>query len=258
MLAVAVVCFVAGSAALLVADTFALQPLQTLAAVVVGSALVAYAAAVAVYEFGKTTHGMYFPGYPPPNEHAREPFVCPSDGVSSADAIAALSADERKSVKTYTDSRTCGPALYSNPPRDSPAALAFDGLLLRALHAQAIPLLGATQEPSCPPDAPTEAQLSDFIKGAVGNDALLPSIGDSVPLRVMCLLVRGCRTIQSAIDDAPRTLTHVEFFALRDGDTEAVHYEAQIAGSPMALVYFKRLGQVPSGDATCERGRRRA
>lgn len=254
----AIVSFVAGSAALLIADTFErLTPQETLVMVVIGSTLIAYAAASAVYEFAKTKHGMYFPGDPPPNERARETFACPSDGVSSADAIAALSKDATRTKKTYTDSRTCGPALYSNPPRDTPAALAFDGLLLRALHAQVIPLLGATQEPACPADSPTDEQLTEFIKRAIGSDALLPSIGEDVPLRVMCLLVRGCRSIQSAIDDEPRTLTHVEFMALRDGDTEAVHYEAQIAGSPMAVVYFKRLGQVPSGGATCERGRRR-
>jgi hypothetical protein len=253
----AIASFVAGSAALLVADTFDLSPAATLVAVIVGSLLVAYAAAAAAYEFGKTTHGMYFPGDPPPNERATETFACASDGVSSADAIAALTAEDKVTKKTYTDSRTCGPSLYSNPPKDSPAALAFDGLLLRALHAQAIPLLGATQEPTCSAAAPTEAQLTEFITAAIGSDALMPSVGTTVPLRVTCLVVRGCRSIQSAIDDEPRTLTHVEFMAARDGDTVAIHYEAQIAGSPMVVAYFKRLGQVPSGDATCAVVRRR-
>lgn len=254
--------FVAGSAALMIADIYQLSPAMTLAAVIVGVVLVAYAASAAVYEFGRQAHGMYFPGDPPPGERATEAFTCltpggppVADGVSSADAIAALSAGEA-TKKTYTDSRTCGPSLYSNPPTDSPAALTFDGLLLRALHAQAIPLLSASQQPECTA-APTEAQLSEFLRASIGRDVLMPSIDATVPVKVACMVVRGCRAIQSGTDETPRNLSHVEFMALRDGDSVAIHYEAQIVDSPMSLVFFKRLGQVPSGDATCAVGRRR-
>jgi hypothetical protein len=150
-----------------------------------------------------------------------------------------------------------GEALYKAPMpvrerlwRDSPAALAFDSLLVRALYARPLPDVGTEQRPECPKERPTATQLKAFMEIILGREALLPSVGVAVPLQVPCVLVRGCTTLGSdEYEDDVRALMHIEFIAVRDGDVMGVHYEAHVASNPMALTWFRRLGEMPTADA---------
>lgn len=138
--------------------------------------------------------------------------------------------------------------LPSRPPRETPAALAFDGMLLRALHGRGPPALALTQgRPAageCAAAAPDEGQTRSFLVAAMGREALMPSVGVPVPVEVPCVVRHGCRRLGAA-----RLLLHVEFVAIRDGDAFGAHYEAQIATAPLQLAWFRRRGEVASGDA---------
>jgi len=272
----AVVSLVLGFAALLAADTFDYAPAVTLVVVVAGVAFLAYAAAAALAAFATTRRSINFPDDPPPGERPAsvESFACltPSgvsaadDGVSSSAAIADMLRKDDK--KTGRDGRVCGPSFHSDPPQDSPAALAFDGLLLRALQnsGAGVPDIAEFgQSPGCPSDALSDEQLRAFLEAAIGRETVLPSVGTLVPTQVLCVTVRDCRTLSTRLappdrpgKQAVRTLVSVEFLVMRDGDRDALHYEAQIATAPLALSWFKRLGRLPSGDASCTPSRRKA
>lgn len=260
-----------GAAALLIADRVAMSKEATLALVVAGVASFGTGVSMMTLRFARRKHGRYFPDEPPraqfPSDSA-EGFQCltpggpkvEDEGVSSAESIAAMLNEGTRVVTTPYKGR-CGPSFWSDPPEDSPAALAFDGLLLRAMYSDLkIPPLETAQIEVCPDDMPSESQLKDYIEAAVGREAVLPSVGTYVPTLVPCLLVRGCRTLRpigEKDERKDRALMHVEFLALREGDTHAIHYEAHIATLPMAILWFKRIGKVMSGDANCGRVRRR-
>lgn len=266
-----VLCIAAGATALLIADRVAMSKEATLAIVVAGVASFAAGASMATLRHARRRHARYFPDEPPRSEfpsNFAEGFACltpggpkvEDEGVSSADSIAAMLNEGTRVVTTPYKGR-CGASFWSDPPEDSPAALAFDGLLLRAMYVDLkIPPLETVQIEVCPDDVPSESQLKEYIEAAVGREAVLPSVGTYVPTLVPCLLVRGCRTLRpvgETDERKDRALMHVEFLALREGDTHAVHYEAHIVTLPMAVVWFKRIGKVTSGDANCGRVRRR-
>ncbi len=254
---------VAGAAVLLAADSRTeLSDVGTLAAVAVGVACVALAMARAVALFAATKKTVRFPDDPPPGALPVETFACltpggprADDGVSSADAIAAMTAASVRG-RGQASSRApagCAPSLWSDPPTDTPAGLTFDGLFLRALYAEPLPPLASEQADGQGPPGVTDAQLRAFLEAAAGREALWPSIGTYVPLQVPCVLVRGS---PRRLGDS-RSLVHVEFLAMRDGDSLALHYEAHIATAPLALVWFRRVGQVVSADVSCRALRQR-
>lgn len=264
-------CIAAGVTALVIADRVAMSAEATLALVVAGVTAFAVGVSMATLRYARRHHGRYFPDEPPRTEFpsaVSEGFACltpggpkaEDEGVSSADAIADMLNEGTRVVTTPYKGR-CGPSFWSDPPEDSPAAMAFDGLLLRAMYVDLkIPPLETAQIEACPNDVPSEEQLKEYIEAAVGREAVLPSVGTFVPTLVPCLLVRGCRTLRPVAEKDERNdraLMHVEFLAIREGDTHAVHYEAHVVTLPMAIVWFKRIGKVTSGDATCGRVRRR-
>lgn len=134
---------------------------------------------------------------------------------------------------------------------DSPASMAFDALLIRALYAHRIPDVSTGVVDECPADRPSEDQVRAFLEGIMGREALLPSVGTTVPLKVTCVLLRSCKTLKDHVLRVPhdRALLHVEFICVRDGDVMGVHYEAHVVAAPMTLVWFNRLGELPSADA---------
>lgn len=134
---------------------------------------------------------------------------------------------------------------------DSPASMAFDSLLIRALYAHKIPDVSTGVVDECPADRPNEEQIRGFLEASLGREALLPSVGTTVPLKVTCVLLRGCKTLKDYVLRVPhdRAILEVEFICVRDGDVMGVHYEAHIVSDPMSLVWFNRLGELPSADA---------
>lgn len=134
---------------------------------------------------------------------------------------------------------------------DSPASMAFDSLLIRALYAHKIPDVSTGVVDECPADRPNEEQIKGFLEAIMGREALLPSVGTTVPLKVTCVLLRGCKTLKDYVLRVPhdRALLEIEFICVRDGDVMGVHYEAHIVSDPMSLVWFNRLGELPSADA---------
>ena len=159
------------------------------------------------------------------------------------------------------------------PPEDSPAAMAFDGMLLRALAGTEIrhemPPLDVRQSGTCKETA-SDDQLVRFLEECLGKTANMPGLGVMVPVEVTCLVRHSCRTLNARLerpplpdhredkvrqkperkgDRFPTTLLHVEFLATRAGDTTGHHYEAQLTVAPLALVWFRRRGSVSSYDA---------
>lgn len=134
---------------------------------------------------------------------------------------------------------------------DSPASMAFDSLLIRALYAHKIPDVSTGVVDECPSDRPNEEQIKGFLEAIMGREALLPSVGTTVPLKVTCVLLRGCKTLKDYVIRVPhdRAILEIEFICIRDGDVMGVHYEAQVVSDPMSLVWFNRLGELPSADA---------
>lgn len=134
---------------------------------------------------------------------------------------------------------------------DSPASMAFDSLLIRALYAHKIPDVSTGVVDECPADRPNEEQIKGFLEAIMGREALLPSVGTTVPLKVTCVLLRGCKTLKDYVLRIPhdRALLEIEFICVRDGDVMGVHYEAHVVSDPMSLVWFNRLGELPSADA---------
>lgn len=159
------------------------------------------------------------------------------------------------------------------PPADSPAAMAFDGMLLRSLTGtqtrHEMPPLDVRQSGTCEETA-SDDQLVRFLEECLGKTANMPGLGVMVPVEVTCLIRHSCRTLNErrerpALPDHredkvtvrekprrkhfPTTLLHVEFLATRAGDTNGHHYEAQLTVAPLALVWFRRRGSVSSYDA---------
>jgi hypothetical protein len=232
--------------------------------------------AMATYNYGLTKSTFYDPndvptGRPTP---AVEDFAKPefqkcktlASGMGTptpkADARQSLGAD-KDIPAAESDLRTqCKPkkpkAFYKAelPARerlwdDSPASMAFDSLLIRALYAHKIPDVSTLVVDECPADRPNEEQIRGFLEAIMGREALLPSVGTTVPLKVTCVLLRGCKTLKDFVLKVPhdRAILEVEFICVRDGDVMGVHYEAHIVSDPMSLVWFNRLGELPSADA---------
>lgn len=134
---------------------------------------------------------------------------------------------------------------------DSPASMAFDSLLIRALYAHRIPDVSTGVVDECPADRPNEEQIKGFLEAIMGREALLPSVGTTVPLKVTCVLLRGCKTLKDDVHGVPmdRAIMEIEFICVRDGDVMGVHYEAHVVSDPMSLLWFNRLGELPSADA---------
>lgn len=134
---------------------------------------------------------------------------------------------------------------------DSPASMAFDSLLIRALYAHKIPDVSTGVVDECPADRPNEEQIKGFLEAIMGREALLPSVGTTVPLKVTCVLLRGCKTLKDDVHGVPmdRAILEIEFICVRDGDVMGVHYEAHVVSDPMSLIWFNRLGELPSADA---------
>lgn len=134
---------------------------------------------------------------------------------------------------------------------DSPASMAFDSLLIRALYAHKIPDVSTGVVDECPADRPNEEQIKGFLEAIMGREALLPSVGTTVPLKVTCVLLRGCKTLKDDVAGVPmdRAILEIEFICVRDGDVMGVHYEAHVVSDPMSLIWFNRLGELPSADA---------
>ena len=134
-----------------------------------------------------------------------------------------------------------GVSLSSGPSFDAPASIVFDTLLQRALS----PAPDAVPADACPTAAsqPSDSQLRAYLEALMGGETLLPAVGAMVPIRVPCVLVRGCTGVGA------RPLLHLEFIVIRDGDGTGVHYEAHVAADPLALFWFRRVGELPSSDA---------
>ena len=274
---------IAGAACLIFAD-FGPGGLQGVSLVIAGAICVVCGGAIMVHSYGLTQSTYYDPTMPPGGlPTAAEKYTdCvtlasgvgigipkdPADRHGSDNDNTYIAGLPGQDLRTLCNTRTATKASEpgtSLPVRerlweDSPAALAFDSLLIRALHAQRLPDLDSKQTDACPADRPSDAQVAEFLEGALGREALLPSVGTTVPLKVTCILVRRCTTlerrvtkeVQAALKEPPakRALLHVEFICVRDGDVMGVHYEAQIACNPMAIVWFNRKGELPSADAT--------
>lgn len=205
-------------------------------------------------------------GWSTPPERAVDKRRC--DGVASAEPVA-------RQMQI----------LSLPPPEDSPAAMAFDGMLLRALAGtetrHEMPPLDVRQSDTCKETA-SDDQLVRFLEECLGKTANMPGLGVMVPVEVTCLVRHSCRTLNARRERAalpehredkvpvpdkvsvpdkghvidkpesdrfPTTLLHVEFLATRAGDTTGHHYEAQLTVAPLALVWFRRRGSVSSYDA---------
>jgi len=136
-----------------------------------------------------------------------------------------------------------GVSLSSGPSFDSPASVVFDTLLQRALTPVAVSSQDLADE--CPATAsqPSDSQLRAYLEAVMGGETLLPTVGAMVPIRVPCVIVRSCSGL------GPRPLLDLEFIVIRDGDGTGVHYEAHVAADPLALLWFRRVGELPSSDA---------
>ena len=153
--------------------------------------------------------------------------------------------------ETFVAADTCPKSPYrrimqimSTPASDSPAALLFDGMLIRATKQAAAPGL-STPQSDCTQciGKPTDEQLKRFLVAVLGGSALQPGAGIEVPVEVPCVYVHDCRGLGAG------SVIHLEFVALRAGDDFGVHYEAQLMADPLSVLWFRRQGQLPSYDA---------
>jgi hypothetical protein len=227
--------------------------------------------AVATYNYGLTKSTFYDPndvptGMPTPAVEEFQKCKTLSSGMGTPtprDGVKSLGVD-KDIPSDQTDLRTqCKPkrspkAFYKAelPARerlwdDSPASMAFDSMLIRALYAHKIPDVSTGVVDECPVDRPNEEQIKGFLEAIMGREALLPSVGTTVPLKVTCVLLRGCKTLKDYVLRVPhdRAIMEIEFICVRDGDVMGVHYEAHVVSDPMSLVWFNRLGELPSADA---------
>lgn len=132
---------------------------------------------------------------------------------------------------------------FSSMPSDTPVAMAFDGLMMKELGKHEPPSLSLEQKSSDCPQKLTDTQLRRYLVAVLGKDAHLPAVNIDVSVEVPCIHVHECRGVGDS------ALMVVEFVAIRSGDTVGIHYECQIMVDPIALVWFRRRGELPSYDA---------
>jgi hypothetical protein len=255
-----------GLSCLAVADV--MDAAWSAALAVVGAWITVAGIAVSTYNYGTTQMTFYDPndvpwGRPTPAVEDFEKCKTLASGMGTPTPKIKKSLGEDQALTGEADLRTqCKPktprAFYKAelPARerlwdDSPASMAFDSLLIRALYAHKIPDVTTGVVDECPADRPNEVQIKGFLEAIMGREALLPSVGTTVPLKVTCVLLRGCKTLKDDVAGVPmdRAILEIEFICVRDGDVMGVHYEAHVVSDPMSLIWFNRLGELPSADA---------
>lgn len=131
---------------------------------------------------------------------------------------------------------------FSSIPSDTPVSMAFDGLLMKELGQRKLPSLDLEQNSTKCSEKLTDTQIRRYLVSALGAEAHLPAVGINVTVEIPCIHVHDCRGLGGS------TLMFVEFVAIRSGDTVGIHYECQIMVDPLALIWFRRRGELPSHD----------
>ena len=241
--------------ALVVASNFVEPPAAAAGAAISGALLFAYGVAVATHAYG-VRRSVWHDPYAVPRGLPVEAFEgrCRrlASSVSRPPDGWARAAATRAPLPGTVDLRTeCGPRprpqlrpVRESPFPSSPAALNFDVLMTKSLYRNRLPYITSRITPACPADHPSSSQIGAFLERTLGKAVYLPAVGATVRIVVTCVLIRGCSTLSGT-----RSLMHVEFIVLREGDVMAVHYEAHVATKPIAILWFSRLGEVVSADA---------